>query len=276
MQPTRRQILTNAGILGLGGFGIGFCGCKTAPMTGRRQLILIPESQEISLGVTAFEETVTSENLSTNARLSQMVDRVGQRIAKVSNRSDYNWEFRLIADQTQNAFCLPGGKVAIYEGILPICHDEAGLAVVMSHEVAHALARHGGERMSQSMAADKVKAVAETLAGKYVPDKQQLLMQAYGLGTKYGVLLPYSRKQESEADHIGIKLMAKAGYDPVVAPDFWNRFASIKGDGQQAEFLSTHPSDQRRSADLLALMDEAKSIYQASSTKFGRGESLVS
>ena len=205
---------------------------------------------------------MTNEQLSSNGPMTDVVRRVGQKIANVAGRDDYDWQFQLIASPEQNAFCLPGGKVAIYEGILPVCQNEAGLAVVMAHEVAHALARHGGERMSHSMASDGVKRVAETIAGKYVPDKQALLMQAYGVGAKYGVLLPYNRKQESEADHIGVKLMAQAGYDPIVAPDFWRRFESLKGDdGATSEFMSTHPSDERRARDLLALMDEAKSIY---------------
>lgn len=274
--PNRRQILSALSLLGVTGIGCAFCGCKSAPFTDRRQLILIPEGQEIALGASAFQETIETEQLSQNAAMANVVRTVGQKIANAAGRNDYEWDFRLIASSEQNAFCLPGGKVAIYEGILPVCQNEAGLAVVMAHEVAHALARHGGERMSHSMAADGVKRVAEKLAGHYVPDKQAMLMQAYGLGTKYGVLLPYSRKQESEADHIGVKLMAKAGYDPIVAPDFWNRFSSAKSeDGLAAEFMSTHPSDARRAQDLLALMDEAKSIYQQAPDKIGVGRSLI-
>ena len=248
-------------------------GCRSTPVTGRRQLILVPETQEMALGVQAFQETVQSETPSQNARLVSMVNRVGQRIAGVAGRDDFQWEFHLISSDQQNAFCLPGGKVAIYEGILPICVDEAGLAVVMSHEIAHALARHGGERMSQTMVVDGAKRVASTLAGKYIPDKQALLMQAYGVGTKYGVLLPYSRRQESEADEIGLTLMAHAGYDPTVAPAFWNRFGQLK-DASTAEFLSTHPSDQRRSADLLRKMDAAVEIYATAPDKLGLGESI--
>lgn len=276
LNPNRRQVLTTLGMLGMTGIGCSFCGCKSAPITQRRQLILIPEGQEIALGAKAFQETIDTQQLSQNESMANIVRTVGQKIANAAGRSDYEWDFRLIASSEQNAFCLPGGKVAIYEGILPVCQNEAGLAVVMAHEVAHALARHGGERMSHSMAADGVKRVAEKLAGKYVPDKQVMLMQAYGLGAKYGVLLPYNRKQESEADHIGVKLMAEAGYDPIVAPDFWRRFDSMKGqDGLAAEFMSTHPSDERRARDLLALMDEAKSIYQKAPNKIGVGRNLI-
>ncbi len=270
---SRREFVLNAGKIG---FGVLFCcGCRSAPVTGRPQLMLMPEGKEISLGSQAFEETLSSQTVSQDTRLSVLVNRVGNRIASVAKRSDYDWEFRLIQGETQNAFCLPGGKVAVYEGILPVCQDEAGLAVVMSHEIAHALARHGGERMSQNMAVDGAKLVAEKLAGKYVPDRKQLLMQAYGVGSKYGVLLPYNRKQESEADRIGLQLMAQAGYDPTVAPDFWNRFGALKQGDWMPEFLSTHPSDDRRADELRSLMSEATVEYDRASNRYGRGETIA-
>jgi predicted Zn-dependent protease len=272
IQLNRRNVLKQFGFLGM---GLCVCGgCRTAPVTGRRQLLVVPEGQEISLGSQAFQETITQEPASQNTRLSEMVNRVGQRIAAVAGRNDYEWDFRLISSEQRNAFCLPGGKVAIYEGILPVCQDEAGLAVVMSHEIAHALARHGGERMSQNMVVDGAKVFAEKLVGNYAPSKKEILMQAYGVGTKYGVLLPYSRKQESEADHIGLTLMSKAGYDPNVAPSFWTRFGNMKEAGQTPEFMSTHPADARRADDLLKLMEEANSLYSVAGTKFGRGESV--
>lgn len=273
LPSNRRQFIKSAGTLGMG--ALFCCGCKSAPITKRPQLMLMPEGQELTLGAQAFQETVTNEPLSKDTRLSDLVNRVGQRIASVADRSDYQWDFRLISSESQNAFCLPGGKVAVYEGILPVCEDEAGLAVVMSHEIAHALARHGGERMSQNMAIDGAKIVAEKLAGTYAPSKKELLMQAYGVGSKYGVLLPYSRRQESEADLIGLNLMARAGYDPVVAPSFWNRFASMKGAGNApVEFMSTHPSDSRRAEDLQKLMAEASVVYQTTPSKVGRGEQI--
>ncbi len=278
MNTKKQTIDRRTALKVIGATSLGAClcgGCRTAPVTQRRQLLLIPEAQELSLGNQAFQETLAGESPSQNTRLAEMVNRVGQRIAAVSDRNDYQWEFRLIASPTQNAFCLPGGKVAIYEGILPVCQDEAGLAVVMSHEVAHALARHGGERMSHSMAVDGVKMVAEKLVGTYAADKKEILMRAYGVGSQYGVLLPYSRRQESEADHIGLNLMAQAGYDPTVAPDFWTRFGSLKTGEQQPEFLSTHPADQRRAADLLELMDESQAIYSRAQQKFGRGEAIT-
>lgn len=252
-----------------------FTGCQTTPITGRRQLMLLPESQELSLGEESYREVTEQEPPSQNRRFVDMVQRVGDRIARESDRSDFDWEFRVIASPTQNAFCLPGGKVAVYEGILPVCENEAGLAVVMSHEVAHALARHGGERMSQSMAVDNTKRMVNQVFGKQDETKKELLMQAYGVATKYGVILPYSRKQESEADHIGLMLMAKAGYDPHEAPRFWNRFGQAGDGSKPPEFLSTHPSDARRSDDLRELLPEADGLYTEAAQKTGLGERIV-
>ena len=278
MNTKNRLIDRRTALKAIGATSLGAClcgGCRTAPVTQRRQLLLVPESQELALGSEAFRETLATEKVSQNTRLTEMVKRVGQRIAAVSNRNDYQWQFELIASQNQNAFALPGGKVAIYEGILPVCQDEAGLAVVMSHEVAHALARHGGERMSQNIAVDNVKLVAEKLIGAYAGDRKDILLQAYGVGSQYGVLLPFSRRQESEADHIGLQLMAEAGYDPTVAPEFWGRFGSLKSGEQQHEFLSTHPSDDRRAADLFNLMEESLKIYANAKQKYGHGEAII-
>jgi predicted Zn-dependent protease len=258
--------------------GIAMCscfGCRTTPITNRRQLLLIPESQEQQMGLTAFEEVKTKNKLSTNAKYKEIVERVGQRIAAVSNRSDYQWEFATIADQTQNAFCLPGGKVAFYEGILPICQNEAGVAVVMSHEVSHALARHGGERMSQQMEVQGVGKIVQVVAKKAAPEKEEVFMSVYNVGSKYGFTLPYSRAHESEADEMGIHLMSLAGYDPNEAPKFWERFgASQKGQKPQ-EFMSTHPSDERRAAALRQLLPEAQKEYEAAPNKYGIGVSIA-
>ncbi len=272
MEVSRRQWIKSTGLT-LG--ALACCnGCKSAPMTGRRQLVIIPESQEIELGRQAYREVLAEEKPSSNQRFVEMVNRVGQRIAASSDRSDYDWEFVCLESPTQNAFALPGGKVAIYEGILPVCQNEGGLAVVMSHEVAHALARHGGERMSQNMAIDTAKQIADKFVSNKLPQKHERLMNAYGVATEYGVLLPYSRKQESEADHIGVMLMAKSGYDPNEAPKFWRRFGSVKGAAQTSEFFSTHPSDKRRAGNLTQLMPEAMEHYQQSSSKHGLGEKL--
>ncbi|MCA9110306.1 MAG: M48 family metallopeptidase [Planctomycetaceae bacterium] len=247
-------------------------GCRSAPISGRRQVVAIPEAQEISMGLTAYEETLAEEPMSEDQEVIAMVNRVGKRIAAVADKPEYDWEFRVIAKDVMNAFALPGGKVAVYEGILPVCQDEAGLAVVMSHEVAHALARHGGERMTHQMGVNGVggiiKAVSQKKASEPTTDK---IMQAYGVVSEYGVILPYSRKHESEADAIGLILMAKAGYDPSVAPEFWERFSTQNGE-KPPEWLSTHPADARRAADLRALLPEAMKYYEAASEKIGMGE----
>ncbi len=255
-------------------------GCRSAPMTGRRQMLLLPETQEVSLGLTSYQDIVAKEPASTNGAYIDMVERVGGRIAAVADKPDYQWEFRVIASDVQNAFCLPGGKVAVYEGILPICENEAGLAVVMSHEVAHALARHGGERMSQSLAVDGVKQAVAYATQKQDRARREILLKAYGVASEYGVILPYSRKHESEADHIGLMLMARAGYDPSEAPRFWQRFARASQTGAQQgnkplEFLSTHPSDARRASDLEALLPEAMKLYVTAPSRYGMGEGLA-
>ena len=249
------------------------CGCRSAPVTGRKQLVIFPESQEIEQGAAAFQEIRSKEGDASAAPAAEIVNRVGSRIAAVAKRDDYQWEFQLLKGETLNAFCLPGGKVAVYEGILPVCQTEAGLAVVMSHEVAHALARHGGERMSQSAAVDSIRQVVAMAASKQTELKQQIFLQAYGLGTQYGVLLPYSRQHELEADQIGLMLMAEAGYDPTEAPRFWERFSRV-GNGQGMEFLSTHPSDGRRQQRLIDLLPQAQEAYARSETKIGMGQSL--
>lgn len=227
------------------------------------------------MGLTAFEEVKTKNKLSTNAKYKEIVERVGQRLAAVSKRADYQWEFVTIADQTQNAFCLPGGKVAFYEGILPVCENEAGVAVVMSHEISHALARHGGERMSQQMEVQGVGKIVQVIAQKTAPEKEEVFMSVYNVGSKYGFTLPYSRTHESEADEMGIHLMSQAGYDPNEAPKFWERFAASHKGETPKEFLSTHPSDERRAAALRQLLPEAIKEYDASPNKFGLGVNVA-
>jgi predicted Zn-dependent protease len=249
-------------------------GCQTAPVTGRKQMLLMPESQEVSMGLSAFNDVAAKEPPSQNAQYNELVQRVGLRIAAVAGKPDYKWEFKTIASEQQNAFCLPGGKVAVYEGIIPICATEAGLAVVMSHEVAHALARHGGERMSQNMAVDGVKQAVSYVMQNQDQARKDIVMQAYGMGSQYGVLLPYSRKHESEADHIGLMMMAKAGYDPREAPRFWERFGALKSGEKQMEFLSTHPSDQHRAAALAQLVPDAMKLYGEAPEQFALGVNI--
>jgi len=249
--------------------------CRSAPITQRKQMLLLPESQEVTLGLQSYNEILAEEEPSTNQHYIEMVNRVGQRIAQVAGRADYQWEFRVIASDQQNAFCLPGGKVAVYEGILPVCANEAGLAVVMSHEIGHALARHGGERMSQGMVTNALGNAVKYMTQGQEQYNQQLIVGAYGAASKYGVILPFSRKHESEADHIGLILMAKAGYDPNVAPIFWERFAASKNGENPPEFLSTHPADARRAMDLRALLPEALTTYEQTAVKYGMGDPLT-
>ncbi len=220
-------------------------GCAKTPVTGRSQLILISPQQEIALGLSESEKIKESSKLSTDKAEVARVRRIGERIAAVSGRPDYKWEFNVIESDTLNAFCLPGGKVYFYTGLLKLTENDDQIATVMGHEIAHALARHGAERMSMQMVSS---AGAQILAAalEIPPQYQALYQQAYGLGTQVGVLLPYSRTHEHEADQIGVYLMWKAGYDPNQAVRFWEKMKAASGGKKPPEFLSTHPSDQSR------------------------------
>lgn len=256
---------------------LALTGCHSVPVTGRKQVVLMSADEEVQMGAQAFVETVSEERPSQNPQYVAMVNRVGQRLAAVAARPDFDWEFRVIQSPQQNAFCLPGGKVAVYEGILPICQTETGLAVVMAHEVAHALARHGAERVSHGYVVDGLGKMVDVVAQRHATssDAVQKIAQGYGIASNYGFVLPYSRKHESEADEIGIILMAKAGYDPAEAPRFWQRFAQVKTGGQTPEFMSTHPSDERRESDLQQQLARASEIYAQAPQKFGMGEQIV-
>jgi metalloendopeptidase OMA1, mitochondrial len=241
--------------------------CATAPVTGRRQLIMTTEAEEAALGLKAYQEATGGSALSKNAAWAASVHRVGARIAPVAERPDFQWEFKLVADKTVNAFCLPGGKVAFYEGIMPVCASDTGVAVVMGHEIGHAIARHGGERITQGVIAEQgVGVIAQIIGGK---DERlvQTSAAALGAGVQYGAILPFSRKQESEADEIGLTLMAKAGYDPREAPRFWQRMIDATPGERPAEWLSTHPDPQNRIKALEALMPNAIKLYEASTKK---------
>lgn len=249
-------------------------GCQSAPLTERRQLLMVSAEKENAMGLTAYQDVLKAEPVSRNETAVELVRRVGNRIAAVANRPDFDWEFNVIESETQNAFCLPGGKVAIYTGILPVCQTEAGLAVVMSHEIGHAIARHGGERMSHQMVQNTAKDAVARLMQNRDESTKNIVLTAYGAGAQYGAILPYSRKHELEADHIGVLLMAKAGYDPSEAPEFWERFSGAKEGGPPLEFLSTHPSDARRASALRELLPEAMQLYQAAPQKIGLGEAI--
>jgi len=249
--------------------------CDSAPVTGRSQMMLVSEGEERQLGAQAYRQVLASEPQSHDAEFNAVVDKVGRRIAQAAERPPanmwkaphYSWEFRTINKDVPNAFCLPGGKVAVYSGLLPITRTEAGLATVIGHEVAHALARHSAERLSDQ----KVVSGATLLAGvglavaggrtgaTYAP----MAMAAMGAGASVGILLPMSRTQESEADHIGLVLMALAGYDPHEAIGLWERMRALsRGQKKQAEWLSTHPTDDTRLADIRHWVPQAMKYYR--------------
>jgi predicted Zn-dependent protease len=238
-----------------------FAGCATAPYTGRSQFLLVSEGQETALGEDAYRHILRDSVLSDNAEAERIVRKVGERIARAANKPEYKWEFRVVNDpEMANAFAVPGGKVAVYTGIFPVARDEAGLAVVLGHEIAHALLRHPGERMSQEMLVQLGGlGLAGALGGN--PQLAGQVLQAYGLGASVGVILPFGRSQESEADHVGLILMAKAGYDPRVALELWERMER-KERGSPPEFLSTHPSYETRTQQLRAWIPEALRYYQ--------------
>jgi predicted Zn-dependent protease len=247
--------------------------CSTVPITGRKQLNIIPAGEMLSMSFQQYDQFLGENKLSGDAAKTAMVKRVGANIKVaveayfrqegMSSRLDgYNWEFNLIENDEVNAWCMPGGKVVFYTGILPICQDEKGIAVVMGHEVAHAVAEHGGERMSHGLVA-QMGGLALAAALEEQPAKtQQLWMTAFGLGAQVGVLLPYSRLQESEADHLGLIFMAMAGYDPSLSVGFWQRMASAKDGAAPPEFISTHPSDDTRIRKIRELLPKVEPYYK--------------
>ncbi|MCP9468403.1 MAG: M48 family metallopeptidase [Nitrospira sp.] len=254
--------------------GMTVAGCETNPYTGRSQLLMTSISQEMQLGEQAYAQVKSDPNirLSRDPREVEPVKRVAARIIEAAKRSKYaemakqfEWEVTVIKDdRTANAFALPGGKIAVYTGIFPVARTEAGLAAVMGHEVIHALARHGAERMSQGQLTNAALQVAGAAIGASGgnPLLGQATMAALGLGAQVGVLLPFSRKHESEADYVGILLAADAGYDPRESVGLWERMAELSSGGGPAEFLSTHPSHGTRIEQLKAWMPEAMAIYQ--------------
>lgn len=235
-------------------------GCATAPITGRRQLLLLSEDQETSLGLQSYQEVLTKEKISTDPGANALVQQVGSRIAAATGRN-YAWEFKVVdKPDTVNAFCLPGGKVVVYSGILPVTRDANGLATVIGHEVAHAIARHGGERVSEGLLANLgVEAVTASM-GLKDPETVKTVSGLLGAGVAVGVMLPFSRDQESEADHMGLVYMAKAGFQPDSAVDFWQRMQAASK-GAPPEFLSDHPSDAKRIKQIQAWLPEARAAY---------------
>lgn len=223
-----------------------FLACATTPYTKRKQLQLIGEAEEVRMGQTAYEESLAQARISDDREATALVRRVADRIAAAADRPDYEWEVRLIEDdKTANAYALPGGKIAVYTGILPITKTEDGLAVVIGHEVAHAILRHGGERVSQGLLVQLGAAALAAGIRNRDPKVVNGWLNAYGVATGVGIMLPFSRDQESEADHVGLILMTKAGYEPREAIAFWERMETAGGSGAP-EFLSTHPSHETR------------------------------
>lgn len=248
--------------------------CDTVPITGRSQFNIIPDSTMNQMADEEYKKFLSENKKSTDPNQTALVQRVGLRIADAVERycrengmaenvKGYKWEFNLIDDKQVNAWAMPGGKVVVYTGILPITQNENGLAVVMAHEVAHAIARHGSERMSQGLVAEMGgMALSEAVASKPAAT-QELFMRSYGMAANVGVLLPYSRLHESEADHLGLIFMAMAGYDPHGAVDFWQRMADqANGANKPPEFLSTHPADQTRINSIKSRLPEAMQYYK--------------
>ena len=260
-------------VIGISASAWLFSGCSTVPVTGRHELNIVSGGEETQLGLTSFEQLKTNTPISHDPALNAMVQKVGKRIAEIAAKDlpDAKWEFVVFESKEANAFCLPGGKVGVYTGIMPITKDEAGLATVLGHEIGHAVAHHGASRMSTAMVSQGLGQAAGSMVGttKY-SQYQDTFMSVYGIGSKVAVELPYSRKQESEADHIGLIYMARAGYDPKAAVEFWQRFSAFnqqQGSSQSSyfsKFLSTHPVDSQRIADLKKLMPEAEAALAKS------------
>ena len=226
---------------------IAGCTYKT-PYTNRSQMIFMSQKEEMALGEKSYKESLSQSKIITGTKDATRIKNIGARIAKVANRNDFQWEFNLVEDEAINAFCLPGGKVVVYTGILQMAKNDDQLATVISHEIAHALARHGAERMSSSMVQQGLQVVGNIALGVTAPQYQNLFNQTYGVGTQLGVMLPYGRMQESEADEIGIYLMAQAGYNVNEALKFWENMNEGKKEG--SDFFSTHPSSTNRISDI--------------------------
>jgi len=236
--------------------------CATVPFTQRKQLILIDPQTELALGLEVREEILKKAKICKDPRIVNMVNKVGWRIAKATGRTDLPWEFTVIDNpETANAFCLPGGKVFVYTGILKYTRDENGLSTVLAHEIGHAIARHGAERLSMLLVAQVGENALAAALEKGSEARSKAFLIAYGLGAQLGVILPYSRIQEYEADHLGLIFMAKAGYDPRGALVFWNRMLREQKGYKIPEFLSDHPTDEKRIEAIKRLLPEALTYY---------------
>jgi len=267
------KLLKNYFLLLIG--SIFLLSCATVPITGRKQLSIIPGTTMLSMSLQQYGEFLNSHKLSTNQKQIQMVKSVGIKIQKAvekyfieNNMSEelenYSWEFNLVESKEANAWCMPGGKVVVYTGILPITRNENGLAVVIGHEIAHAIAGHGNERMSHGLALQLGGIALSTAMAQKPEATRQLWMSAFGIGAQYGLMLPYSRLHENEADYLGLMFMAMAGYDPNTAVEFWEKMAQEKPGKAPTEFMSTHPSDETRINNMRKLIPEVMPYYEKS------------
>lgn len=229
---------------------------ERVPLTGRRQIVDISQQQEAALGLQSYRQVLAQEDVVPAGPAVDMVREIGQRLAAVAEDPGFQWEFNLINSSKANAFCLPGGKVAVYTGILPITANKDGLAVVMGHEIAHAIARHGAERMAHQRLVQLGTLATGVAVGDMDRQTQQMVLGALGVGAQFGVLLPFSREHESEADYMGLIYAARACFNPEEAPKVWVRMGEASG-GQPAEFMSTHPSHETRIRQLEQWMSQA-------------------
>ena len=247
--------------------------CQTVPITGREQLSFVPASQILPLSFNQYKDFLAKHEVVEQGEQAELVKRAGMRIEHAVERyfsehdmtsrlKGYQWEFHLVADKQVNAWCMPGGKVVVYTGLLPVAGDENGLAVVLGHEIAHAVANHGGERMSQALLVEMGGLTLDAALSQNSKQTNDLFLAAYGLGAQVGVLLPYSRVQESEADHLGLIFMAMAGYDPHGAVAFWERMMASQQGKAPPELLSDHPADARRIENIKGLLPEAMGYYR--------------
>lgn len=247
-------------------------GCGTVPITGRRQVLLVSDQEVLSSSLSQYSSYISTAPRSGNAARSAMVTRVGQRIAAATEQylrqngleselANFAWEFNLVNDNQANAFCMPGGKIVVYEGLMQLVTSEDELAVVVGHEVAHAVAKHSNERMSQQILAQYGAQILSAAVSEKSAAVQNMAGQIYGLGAQYGMMLPFSRKHESEADYMGLIFMTIAGYNPDVAVGFWQK---MSGGQQVPEFMSTHPSDATRIKEIQKELPKIKKKYQQS------------
>lgn len=245
--------------------------CSTVPLIGRKQISLLPESNMVEMSLTNYSQFLTENKLSTSKEQTDLVKRVGARMSVAVEKylkdngfqdriADFKWEFNLVENKEPNAWCMPGGKVVFYTGILPLTKNDAGVAVVMGHEIAHAVARHGNERMSQQMVAQFGSAALSEVIKSKPQETQAIYKTVFGLGAQYGLMLPYSRQHEYEGDKLGLIFMAIAGYDPKEAIGFWERMAA-NSTGKMPEFLSTHPMEENRIAAIKQFLPEAAKFY---------------